>query len=111
MSTMHTIMGPAAQANARPLDGETAADRKATASERGDNRLRAAFDAFVGQTFYAQLLGAMRDTVGKPAYFHGGRAEEVFQAQLDQVLAEHMTEASAAEFTGPMFDLFTLPRS
>ena len=41
------------------------------------------------------MLGAMRDTVGKPAYFHGGRAEEVFQNQLDQVLSEHMTEAAA----------------
>ena len=70
--------------------------------------LREAFDQFVGETFYAQLLGSMRKTVGKPAYFHGGRAEEVFQGQLDQVLAEQMTKASADQFTGPMFELFKL---
>jgi hypothetical protein len=50
------------------------------------------------------MLKAMRATVGKPAYFHGGRAEEVFQGQLDQHLAEHLTEASAARFTEPMFE-------
>ncbi len=72
--------------------------------------LRKAFDSFVGQTFYGQLLQAMRKTVDKPAYFHGGRAEEVFQAQLDQILAERMTEATADQFTGPMFELFTMQR-
>jgi len=50
------------------------------------------------------MLKAMRATVGKPAYFHGGRAEEVFQGQLDQQLAEHLTEASAAKFAEPMFE-------
>jgi Rod binding domain-containing protein len=72
--------------------------------------LREAFDQFVGQTFFQQMLSAMRKTVDKPAYFHGGRAEEVFQGQLDQVLSERMTEAAAEEFTDPMFELFTLAR-
>lgn len=74
-------------------------------------RVREAFDDFVGQTFFSQLLASMRQTVEKPAYFHGGRAEEVFQGQLDQVLAEEMAEASADQFSGPMFELFMLPRS
>jgi len=72
--------------------------------------LRQVFDQFVGQTFFQQMLGALRQTVNEPAYFHGGRAEEIFQGQLDQVLSERMTEATAAEFTGPMFELFTLSR-
>ena len=76
-----------------------------------DPELRAAFDQFVGQTFYSQLLSAMRQTVGEPAYFHGGHAEEVFQSQLDQVLSEKLTEANAETLTGPMFELFNLPRS
>jgi hypothetical protein len=50
------------------------------------------------------MLKAMRATVGKPAYFHGGHAEEVFQAQLDQTMAEHMTEASASKLADPMFE-------
>ena len=76
--------------------------------KQGSDELKEAFNSFVGQTFYGQLLGAMRKTVGEPAYFHGGRAEEVFQKQLDQVLSEYMTEASADSFTGPMFELFQL---
>ncbi|HWB07708.1 MAG TPA: rod-binding protein [Pirellulales bacterium] len=73
-------------------------------------KLREAFDQFVGETFYGQMLGSMRKTVGKPAYFHGGRAEEVFQGQLDQVVAEQMAKANANSFTGPMFELFSLQR-
>lgn len=74
-------------------------------------RLRETFDQFVGETFYGQMLSSMRKTVGKPAYFHGGRGEEVFQGQLDQMLSEQLAKASAAEFTGPMFELFALQRS
>jgi len=74
------------------------------------SELREAFDDFVGQTFYGQMLQSMRKTVGKSAYFDGGRAEEIFRGQLDQVLAEKMSEASADQFTGPMFDLFALDR-
>ena len=68
--------------------------------------LREAFDSFVGQTFYGQMLKAMRSTVGKPAYLHGGQAEETFRAQLDQKLVEKMSDASASSFTGSMFDQF-----
>lgn len=72
--------------------------------------VREAFQQFVGETFYGQMLGAMRKTVGKPAYFHGGRAEEVFQGQLDQILGERLAEATAADFADPMFQLFALQR-
>ena len=73
--------------------------------------LREVFDKFVGQSFYSQLLSAMRQTVGRPAYFHGGRAEEVFQAQLDQLLSERLSDAGAESFTEPMFELFNLNRT
>lgn len=73
--------------------------------------VKKAFTDFVGQTMFGQTLASMRKTVDKPAYFHGGRAEEVFQGQLDQVLAEKLTDASADTFAGPMFDLFMLGRS
>jgi hypothetical protein len=76
-------------------------------SLRGNNfsadELRNQFTQFVGETFYGQMIKAMRSTVGKPAYFHGGRGEEVFQGQLDQQLAEYMTAASADALAGPMF--------
>ena len=72
--------------------------------------LREAFDAFVGQTFFGQMLKSMRKTVGKPAYFHGGRAEEIFTQQLDQVLVDKLTAASASQLSGPMFEMFALQR-
>jgi len=83
----------------------------AAAAGTQPSELREKFDAFVGETFFGQMLKAMRKTVGKPAYFHGGRGEEVFQGQLDQMLAEQMTKAGASQFTGPMFELFNLSRS
>ncbi|HVX15072.1 MAG TPA: rod-binding protein [Pirellulales bacterium] len=82
-----------------------------TPSPRLDSpQLREAFDQFVGETFYGQMLASMRKTLGKPAYFHGGRAEEVFQGQLDQVVSEQLAKANADTLSGPMFDLFTLQR-
>ena len=78
--------------------------------DQRSSEFREVFDQFVGEVFFGQTLKAMRRTVGKPAYFHGGRAEEIFQQQLDQVLAEKLSEASAESFSGPMFELMSLPR-
>ena len=80
------------------------------AKPQASRELREKFDTFVGETFFSQLLSSMRKTVEKPAYFHGGRAEEVFQGQLDQMLSQEMTKATAGELSGPMFELFMLGR-
>jgi len=72
--------------------------------------LRKAFDQFVGETFYGQMLQAMRKSQKKPAYFNGGRAEEVFSQQLDQALTKKLAETSANKLSGPMYDLFTQQR-
>jgi Rod binding domain-containing protein len=66
--------------------------------------LRQKFTQFVGEAFYGQMLKAMRSTVGKPAYFYGGRGEEVFQGQLDQTMAQELTKTSASKFAEPMFE-------
>jgi Rod binding domain-containing protein len=68
-------------------------------------KLRDAYRDFVGKTFFGQMLKAMRSTVDKPAYFHGGQTEEVFRSQLDQQLADRMSEATAPQFADPMFRL------
>jgi hypothetical protein len=52
----------------------------------------------------------MRKTQHKSAYFHGGRGEEVFQQQLDQVLTEKLSHASADKLAGPMYELFMMNR-
>jgi peptidoglycan hydrolase FlgJ len=87
-------------ANIKPLrtTAVTAEQQLESAQE-----VRDTFRQFVGETFFKQMLKSMRSTQDKPAYFHGGHAEEVFQSQLDQVLAEKMTTASADQLADPMF--------
>lgn len=68
-----------------------------------EKELHEKFTQFVGETFYGQMFKAMRSTVGKPAYFYGGRAEEVFQGQLDQTMAQTLTKSTADKFAEPMF--------
>ena len=104
-------VGPAEPA-ARPESGSRSEDP--LANDRRPKKpaeLQETFQQFVGETFFGHLLSAMRKTVNKPAYFHGGRAEEVFQAQLDQTLAERLAQSTAETFSQPLFDLFTLVRS
>ena len=61
------------------------------------------FSNFIGETFYGQMIKSMRSTVDKPAYFHGGKGEEVFQSQLDQQLAQEWAAESGDRFAEPMF--------
>ncbi len=66
--------------------------------------IREAFTAFIGETFYGQMMKAMRSTVEKPAYFHGGQGEEIFSSQLDQQLAQEWAATSGDRFADPMFE-------
>lgn len=98
---------PSAQPAALATDGtrqETSADQAAP------QQARELFQDFVGQTLYGQLLKTMWDSVPKSEYFHGGRAEEIFQSQLNQVISERMADASGDSFSDPLFDLMQLQR-
>ncbi|MGO8749548.1 MAG: rod-binding protein [Thermoguttaceae bacterium] len=79
-------------------------------TQANQEKLQSAFQSVVGETLYGQVLKSMRKTVGKSKYFNGGRGEEVFQQQLDQVLAQKMSQASGKRLSQPMLDLFTLNR-
>jgi Rod binding domain-containing protein len=68
------------------------------------------FQEILGELLFGQLLKSMRRTVDKPAYFHGGRAEEVFTQQLDQVLAQKMSQSAGDQFLGPMYELWSTGR-
>ncbi len=96
---------PPPTTDAQELNG-----RRLQGADAKQGKLREAFDSFVGETFYGQMLKEMRKTVGKASYFNGGHAEEVFQGQLDQMLAKNMAKSSAHTFSGPMFELFSLNR-
>ena len=75
-------------------------------AQPGQEKTREAFQSFVGETLFGQMLKSMRKTVGKTPYFHGGRAEDVFQQQLDQVLAQKMSRTSGERLASPMFNQF-----
>ncbi len=92
-------------------NGQNETAKKLTEEGAADQPdLKKAFDSFIGETFYGQMLSAMRKTQHTPAYFDGGQAEKVFQQQLDQTLATKLAESSAGSFSGPMFELFQLNR-
>lgn len=79
-------------------------------TERDPDELKDVFTQFVGQTFFSQLIKSARSGMQESAYFHGGQGEKVFQAQLDQVFAEEMTEATGEQVADPMFELMMLPK-
>jgi len=84
----------------RPLKPGAASSAQQIAEAR---EVRDTFRTFIGESFFGQMLKSMRSTQGKPAYFHGGHAEEVFRGQLDQTLAQEMTKSSADKIADPMF--------
>src|SRR5437773_11578627 len=78
---------------------------------RDTPELHEAFTDFVGQTFFGELVKQMRATLHKPAFFHGGMGEDIFQTQLDQIMVERMSETNAKTFSDPMYELLMAPRS
>ena len=84
---------------------------KLAATDRDDSKLKDAFTQFVGETFFSQLIESARSGLGESGYFNGGQAEKVFTGQLDQVLAEQMTEATGDQIADPMYQLMMLPKS
>jgi hypothetical protein len=78
---------------------------------RDTPELHEAFTDFVGQTFYGELMKQMRATLDKPAFFHGGMGEDIFQQQLDQIMVERMSDTSARTLSDPMYELLMARRS
>ena len=103
-----TGSAPETESFAAQLQRATANRDVATSTSDNDETVKQAFDQFVGQTLFGQMLSSMRKTVGEPAYFHGGQAEEMFRGQLDQILAERMTEASAGQMSQSLYRQFEL---
>ncbi len=70
--------------------------------------LKPTFQKAVAGMLFGEMMKAMRSTVGKPAYLHGGQAEEIFQSQLDQTLVEQLAEDHGGTFVGDLYDQFRL---
>ena len=90
---------------------ETLGQRVAKQAENDQpSELREKFQDFVGQTFFAEMIKSLRSSQKGAAYFNGGRAEEIFQGQFDQLMTEHLSDASAKSIADPMFELFQMGR-
>ncbi len=72
------------------------------------NNLKKTFQEFVGGTFYQLMLKSLHEMHDKPAYLHGGQAEDIFQSQLDQEIATHLAHTSGAHFSEGLFQQFRL---
>jgi Rod binding domain-containing protein len=88
------------------IDG-LAADRAVRNPPEQNSEVRQAFQDFVAGTIYKQMFKALRKTHGKPAYFHGGPAEDIFQSQLDQQVAEDLAREKGASFAEGLYEAFS----
>ena len=70
------------------------------------SEMREKFQQFVAGTFFRTLLDAMRNTVEQGSLMHGGRAEEIFRAQLDQTLVDKMADSHGGGIADEMFQQF-----
>ncbi len=100
----------------QPISSSTASLEQTVGTLGGGNsnvpaqdqlEVREAFQDFVAGTFYKEMLKALRSTQQKPAYFHGGQAEEIFQGQLDQQVAEDLAKGHGANLADPLFKAFS----
>ena len=74
---------------------------------QNSSELKEKFQEFVAGTFYQQMFKAMRSAQGKPAYFHGGQAEEMFQSQLDQQISTDLAKKEGGRFSDALFSSFS----
>jgi len=75
--------------------GVLAATSRAASSEDSLTRLREATGEVVGSVFYSTMMKTMRESKLGGKFGHGGRGEEVFAAQLHDLLAQRMGKSQS----------------
>ena len=80
-----------------------------TPVDANDNLFRELLHKFIGQTFIGQMLKSMRATQEENPFFHGGRAEEIYQGLLDMELTDQLTKATSKTLSEPMYKLMRAP--
>ncbi len=78
--------------------------RKTTEVARDLDRLRDVTGRVVGSVFFGTLLRTMRQSEMKGPYGHGGRGEDVFAAQLHDLLAERMGQTMRSGLGEVLYD-------
>lgn len=113
LTSLHAVPPASRPAGPAPADSaiRSAATPSAVSGLPGDRpELREAFTAFVGQTFFGELVRQLRASVPKSPLIHGGFGEDVFQSQLDQILVERISQTSASRISEPMYQLLLARR-
>ncbi|QDT66131.1 hypothetical protein [Calycomorphotria hydatis] len=75
-----------------------------------------AFRDFAAGTMFGNMLKALHKSHTKPAYFHGGQAEDVFRAELDRTIGKQLAETHGDDLIRNMSKSFSnqlnqLPRA
>lgn len=78
-------------------------------NEPDDSKLREAFQDFTAGTVFGQMLKSLRKLNDKPAYLHGGQAEETFRNLLDEKVAGTLARSHGATIAEPLFRSFATP--
>jgi hypothetical protein len=73
--------------------------------------LRRKIGEFVGLTFFAPMLKQASESKLKGKYGHGGRGEEVFRGQLNELLAQRIGESGRFGLVDELFKRLSTPGS
>lgn len=84
---------------------------KSLGNGHSNAEVKSTFQDFVAGAFYKQMLKSLHKMHGKPAYLYGGRAEEIFQGQMDQELSENLAKSHGSQFAEPLFQSFVTRRA
>ena len=90
----------------RPPTRETSGSQLLGNMSDSKDKLKATFQDFTAGTFYKEMLKSLQKMHNKPAYIYGGRAEKIFQGQMDQEVAENLAHKQGGQFTGPLLQGF-----
>jgi peptidoglycan hydrolase FlgJ len=85
---------------------ETAASQILAEAHGSKEKLQSKFQDFAAGTFYKEMLKSLRKMHSKPAYVYGGRAEEVFQGQMNQQVAENLAHSNGNQFAASLYQGF-----
>ncbi len=75
-------------------------------SHAKDGNVKTSFQDFAAGTFYKEMLKSLRKLHNKPAYFYGGQAEQIFQGQMDQQVAEDMAHSHGNQVAGSLYQAY-----
>ena len=81
-------------------------DQQIAAPATRDVEVREKFQDFVAGTFYKTMLKALRQGQQKPAFMHGGQAEDIFQQHMDQQFAEQLASSHGNAFADNLFQQY-----